>query len=314
MPGWSLRVAALRAFVIACLLAMAAGTVAGQSGVTFLYNLSSFAGPLRYDGAKVNVDLESNEVLVLYQNLIRIYNPSGMETFRFGEDLDLGQILDAVIDPNGDIILLSYKDARTILTRCNFRGVPIAPIEITNLPDGLVFGANRMVLRNSLLYFASLATSSVIVTDTAGVFRELIEFFPQVMADEQTTVGAQSVGFTVDQEGSIFMTMPALFRVYKGAPDGQVTSFGGPGAGTGKFGIVAGIASDNHGNLFVADKLKCVVMVFDKDFHFLTEFGYRGSRPENLIVPTDVAVDGRGRVFVSQFRKRGVSVFDVSTR
>ena len=50
-------------------------------------------------------------------------------------------------------------------------------------------------------------------------------------------------------------------------------------------------------------------MVFDKDFSFLTEFGNRGLRPENLIIPDDLAIDKRDRLYVTQARRRGVSVF-----
>ena len=88
-----------------------------------------------------------------------------------------------------------------------------------------------------------------------------------------------------------------------------MASFGRPGSAPGRFGILAGIATDSRGNLLVADKLKCVVMVFDKDFNFVTEFGFRGPRPENLILPDDVAVDRTGRLYVTQWRSRGVSVF-----
>jgi hypothetical protein len=52
-----------------------------------------------------------------------------------------------------------------------------------------------------------------------------------------------------------------------------------------------------------------VVMIFDRGFNFLGEFGYRGARPENLIVPDDVVVDKKDRVYVAQARRRGVSVF-----
>jgi streptogramin lyase len=169
-----------------------------------------------------------------------------------------------------------------------------------------------MVHRNGLLYFASLATSSVIVTDIRGDFRSHVEFLPLLGADERPKEGVESIGFTVDQEGSIFFTMPVLFTVYKRSADGKLTSFGRPGSAPGRFGIVAGIGSDSRGNLYVADKLKSVVMVFDKGFSFLTEFGYRGSRPGNLIVPDDIAIDRRDRVYVSQARRRGVSVFGIA--
>jgi sugar lactone lactonase YvrE len=190
--------------------------------------------------------------------------------------------------------------------------VPIGPIEIRNLPAGLVFYANRMVHRNGLLYFASLASASVIVTDGDGQFRSHVEFLPMLEEDEKKKDGVEAIGFTVDREGGIFLTMPVLFAVYKFSPDGKLTSFGRPGSAPGRFGIVAGIASDSRGNLFVADRLKSVIMVFDKDFNFLTEFGRRGSKPANLVVPDDVAIDRRDRVYVSQARRRGVSVFGIA--
>ena len=98
-----------------------------------MYNLSSFSGPLRYEGFRVSVDQESGETYLIYQNLVRIFSPSGMETFSFGDDLDLGHILDAAVDTTGNIILLSFKDSRSLVTRCNFRGEPIGPFEITHM-------------------------------------------------------------------------------------------------------------------------------------------------------------------------------------
>ena len=52
-------------------------------------------------------------------------------------------------------------------------------------------------------------------------------------------------------------------------------------------------------------------MIFDKDFNFQTEFGYRGFGPENLIAPRELGVDQAGRVYVNQARRRGVSVFKI---
>ena len=312
MSAGFLRVTAPRALATACVLSICASTVFAQAQATYLHTLASFAGPLRFEGVRVSVDQAAEETYVIYQNLVHIFNPSGMEVFSFGDGLGLGQILDVAVDDDGDIILLSYKDSRSTVTRCDFRGVPLRPVEIKNLPDGVAFSATRMIHRNGLLYFASLSASSVIVTDTNGEFRSHVEFLPLLEEDERKMDGVESIGFTVDRDGSIFFTMPVLFTVYKYSPDGKLTSFGRPGSAPGRFGVLAGIASDSRGNLFVADKLKSVVMVFDKDFNFLTEFGHRGSRPANLIVPDDVAVDRRDRVYVSQARKRGVSVFGVA--
>lgn len=300
---------ALRAIVIACALAISASTVCAQVQVSYLYTLSNFSGRLPYNWVRVSVDLQRDEIYVLYQDLIRIFGPTGMEIFSFGDDLELGHILDAAVDENGDIILLSYKDSRAIVTRCNFRGVPASPFEITNLPEGVEFHANRIVHRNGLFYFVSLASSSVIVTDSSGEFRKRVDFLALIDPEERPKGDAETIGFTVDHEGNIFFTIPTIFKVFKLSTDGVLTSFGRPGSAAGRFGVIAGIAIDSRGHLLVADKLKCVVMIFDKDFNFLAEFGYRGPRPENLIIPDDIAVDARDRVYVSQGRQRGVSVF-----
>jgi DNA-binding beta-propeller fold protein YncE len=309
------RVTAIsRMLVAAFALSACSGEAFAQVRAAYLHNLSSFGGPLSDTTVRVSVDQDRDEIYVVYQNLIRVYNPSGMEIFSFGDSLDLGHILDAAVDRKGDIILLSFKDARPLVTRCNFRGEPIGPIEITGLPDGGVFEANRVVIRNGLFYFVSLGASRVVITEESGAFRESVDLLAQMGAEERQRSGAQVSGFTVDGRGNMFFTMPSMFKVFRRAPDGSMAFFGRAGSAPGRFGVVSGIVSDSRGNIVVADKLKCAVMVFDKDFTFLTEFGYRGLRPENLIVPDDVAIDHRDRLYVAQARNRGVSVFALESR
>ena len=293
----------------ACLLAMSSGALFAQVKGTYLYTLSNFSGHLREDWVRVTVDQEGEEIYAVYSSIVRIFNPSGMEIFSFGDDLDLGRILDVAVDSNGDIILLSYKDFRSVVTRCNFRGEPIGEIEITNVPAPLVFGANRMILRNGLFYFASLNSASVIITDANGEFREHIEFLPLLDEEEKKKGNAEMFGFSVDGEGRMYFTIPVLFKAYRLSPDKTLESFGRPGSAAGRFGVVGGITSDSRGNVIVLDKLKSAVMIFDKNFGFLAEFGYRGPKPENLFVPDGIAIDKRDRIYVSQGRLRGVSVF-----
>ena len=217
--------------------------------------------------------------------------------------------MDAVVDQDGDVILLSYKDSQSVVTRCNFRGVPVSRMEIKKLPEGLLFGANRMLYQNGLLYFASLGSMKVLVTDTSGEFKNCYDLVSLLRLDEKQRGEAEMSGFSVDKAGDFFFTIPTLFTAYKVSPEGTISSFGKPGSAPGRFGVVAGIICDSRGNVLVVDKLKCAIMVFDKDFNFLAEFGYRGLRPENLIAPDYIAIDKRDRIYVTQARKRGVSVF-----
>lgn len=306
-PGVRVRLAGLGC-AVALVVCFAAAPLA-QIRATYLHSLSNFGGPLRDDFVRVAVDRDRDEIYVIYQNLIRIFNASGMEVFSFGDDLDLGQIVDLAVDASGDIILLSYREARPVVTRCTFRGQPVGPIEVSGLPAALAFRPNRLIYRNGLLYFLSTTAASLILTDGGGAFRDHLDLAAIVGHDEWRAGGGEIGGFSVDDEGNVYFTVPVLFKVYKLAPDRTATYFGRSGSAPGRFGVVAGVVTDSRGNILVADRLKCVVMAFDRAFTFLAEFGYRGPRPENLIVPDQLAIDSRDRLYVTQGRRRGVSVF-----
>jgi len=115
-------------------------------------------------------------------------------------------------------------------------------------------------------------------------------------------------GFWVDAQGRFVFTMPYAFTAFVMSPSGELTQFGSRGSAPGKFNVVGAVATDEQGNLFILDRLRSVVLVFDPNFKFVYEFGYRGEGPTSLIAPYDLAV-GNGKVFVSQARDRGVKVF-----
>ena len=279
----------------------------------YLYNLSNFTGPIHHNnGAKIFVDKERAEIYVLYQNSIRVFNGSGMEVYRFGDDLDLGYIVDGAIDRDGNILLLNYGTSGFEITRCNFRGDPIGKMEIKNLPTEFSDSSpNRMVYFEEKLYMISLTGMKLIVTDSDGNFKEGYDLFSFLELEEKQRADYEISGFSIGNDGSILFTVPALFKAYVISPDRKLASFGRPGASPGKFNIVAGIVKDNKGNIVVVDKLKSAILVFDKSYNFLTEFGYRGNKGGNLIAPDDIAIDNQNRIYVTQAANRGVSVFSL---
>src|SRR4030067_3038813 len=117
------------------LLGLSSTTAESQAvKANFLYNLANFTGPLPYSWVRVSIDQERNEVYVLEGNFLKIFNKFGMEIYRFGDGLDLGYIVDVAVDRNGDILLYSYKDSKSAIVRCNYRGEPISKNELKNLP------------------------------------------------------------------------------------------------------------------------------------------------------------------------------------
>ncbi len=296
-------------------LTFAQGAIKGA----FLYNLSNFTGPLPFNWVGIALDREKNEVYVCdtSDGSVRIFNENGMEVYSFGDDGGLGNIYDVAIDKDGNIFVLSFvttvKEHKYVVIRCNFRGEPISEIEIKNVPpefSGIL--PNRVVYREGHLYLADKSAMKVIVTDKDGLFENSYDIASILQLDEKKRANSGIVGLNVDREGNILFTIPVLFQAFKLSPDRKLTAFGQRGSAPGRFNIVGGIVSDDKGYYYLTDTLRCVVMIFDKDFKFQIEFGYRGFGPGNLIAPMDLAVDSQGRVYVAQSRRRGVSVFKIN--
>lgn len=287
---------------------------------SYLYTLSSFTGTIPYNWVELTVDKEKGEVYVCggSDRSVRIFNENGMEIYNFGEDSDLGHINIAhlAVDKDGNILLLSYqsepKGTPYSIIRCNFRGEVVSRFEPHNLPsDFSGVSPSSIIYRDGRLYLVDRGLMKVVVTDMNGAYLDGYDLAALLRFDEKKRADTGIVGFSVDKEGNIFFTIPVQFQAYKVTPDRRIVSFGQKGSAPGKFNIVGGITSDDRGYLYLTDTLRCVVMVFDKDFKFLKEFGYRGYGPGNLIAPMELTVDNRGRIYVSQSARRGVSVFQV---
>jgi hypothetical protein len=302
--------------VLLSLSAVCADNLRAGVKASYLYNLSNFTGAIPYNSARFAIDKERNEISVLYQNLVKVFNQNGMEVYRFGDDFNVGQIIDLTVDRDGNLLVLSYgisgsdREGLFEIVRCNFRGEPVGTIELKNLPVGFSeFSPNRIVCRGGSLYFVDLFQLKIVVTDPDGSFRKGYDIIPLLGLKGRDSSNTEIGGFSVDEDGSVLFTIPVLFSAYRLYPDGNVSSFGKPGSAPGRFNIVGGIVLDDKGNYLVVDRLKCTVMVFDRNYNFLTQFGFRGFKPGNLIAPDDIAIDSDGRVYVTQNGRRGVSVY-----
>jgi len=286
----------------------------------FLYHLSNFNGRIPYDWVQLSVDLQRNEVYVIdtREGDIRIFNEKGMEIYSFGDDHNLGPVFDLAVKEDGSLLVLSRKRVGSSIHHCNFRGEHIAEIQLKNVPvEFSPFLPDRIVYRDGLIYLLNKSGMRIIVTDANGLFRygHNVKALVTPESDEKRKKfrDADIEGFSVDKDGNILLTIPTLFRAIQLSPEGQaIGGFGRPGSTPGGFGIVGGIVADDRGNYYVADRLRCVVMIYDKNFKFVKEFGFRGLREHNLVGPKDLAIDSQGRLYVSQLRRRGVSVFKIS--
>jgi streptogramin lyase/DNA-directed RNA polymerase subunit RPC12/RpoP len=72
------------------------------------------------------------------------------------------------------------------------------------------------------------------------------------------------------------------------------------------------VAVDGLGNIYALGSFNRAVFKFTRDGKFVTRFGSHGDGPGQFAAPHDIAVDGQGRVYVSDFH--GIQVFDPNGR
>lgn len=305
-----MRISQLTPLVAASLVALVAPPVAAAFELRYEHDLATPSGKLRTGSVMLSSDPYTGEVYVIGYGQVRIFNPAGMQVFSFGDDADAGSIRGVAALESGDLVLLALKDGRTSLVRADYRGEVIGPFHLSGLPDGLAeFGANRLLQGDGKLFLVDERGMRLLVATEAGAYvasYDLAEL--AAAAEKRDEIGISGCG--VDTGGRFLFTVAPLFKVHVLAPDGTVRVFGRPGGAPGKFNVVAGVGADEEGRIYVVDALKSAVSAWDPDLSFLGEYGYRGSRPGNLVRPSALVVSG-GRVYVSQSGTSGVAVFRI---
>jgi LSD1 subclass zinc finger protein len=81
---------------------------------------------------------------------------------------------------------------------------------------------------------------------------------------------------------------------------------------TGDSELDASVAADGLGNLYVLGTFNEAVFKYSPEGRFLNKFGGKGEEPGQFRAPQAIAVDGQGRVYVSDIK--GIQVFDAEGR
>jgi len=302
----------------AALLALAAVIGIGAPALAevqsrYRFKLSNFNGPVNSTWARIALDEVRGEVYLVDDNEVRVFDANGMEIYRFNDDMSLGLIADVAIKPDGDILVLSQRaEATPSILVCDYRGIPVGRFSLVGAPpdfDGLT--VDDILIRDERLYLVDAEALKVVAADTQGRFLQGYDIGAVLEIPDERRIVSQIDGFSVDEHGALLFSIPVLFSVYRLSPDGDLEFHRRPGSAPGKFNQVAGLVIDDRGYWYIADRLKSAVLIFDPDFNFVRQFGYRGPKPDNLFGPKYLVLDSRNRLYVSQLRARGVSVFDI---
>lgn len=136
------------------------------------------------------------------------------------------------------------------------------------------------------------------------------------------TIGTRGAGpgefnfpgyLAVAPDGNLFVVDTLNFRVQIIDPEGKpMATFGSIGAGLpGTFDKAKGIAFDTFGNVYVADSQQGYVQIFNPNYQPLMAFGGRVKLPGYMAVPTAVAIDSRNRIYVADYGRSEVNVYQL---
>jgi DNA-binding beta-propeller fold protein YncE len=290
--------------------------------VGFLYMLANFSGPIPSQWARIDYDQQNNELVSLnpVSNEVQIFNREGMELYAFGTKGEIPRLKDIAAGDDGTIYGLSMNFRDNGIQVFNYRGEPETSVFIENLPEEWsLFQADRIEYQDDKLYLVDTNAMQFAVVASSGSFIEMHDVGERLRAivekkdpEKNKNTEIDISGFDIDSKGNIYFTSPLISSAFRLDNEDNLIPFGRSGSGPGKFGVISGIAAGEQGRIYVADRLRSVVMIFDQKFTFQGEFGYRGDRQSDMLVPDDLVIDHNGqRVFVSQAANKGVGVYRV---
>jgi DNA-binding beta-propeller fold protein YncE len=297
------------------LVAAARGPAPGAEpfDTAYLHNLSSSFGELPLQNVGLSYDPVHREIYVTGDGPVRVFNESGMEVYTFRDAPELGAVRSIAALEDGDLLALSFRDGKRRLFRCTFRGEYLGEVVPRNVPERFAaLSPSVMRYADGKVFLVDGPAMRILVVDPDGEYVASYDVGDKLeVGDQREKLGLR--GFSVDRLGNLLFTIQPLFRAYLMTPEGEIQGFGQKGSAPGKFNIVGGITRDDAGNFYVADLLKSAILVFDPDFRFVKEFGYRGRKPGSLAAPEEIVAAGE-LLFVSNRGRKGVSVFRVGTR
>jgi uncharacterized repeat protein (TIGR01451 family) len=167
--------------------------------------------------------------------------------------------------------------------------------------------------------FALDAHGYIYVLNTSDTASELIKYDPQGRQVARfTNFGLGSSyqlfnGVAVSASGIIYLSETYGSRVRKLSSEGQVLgTIGSAGTGAGQLYAPRAVAVDLAGNVYIADNNGQRVQKFRADGQLLRQF--TDTQPMNASIAVgevDMAVDGRGNVYVASFYHKGI-IFDAN--
>jgi DNA-binding beta-propeller fold protein YncE len=262
----------------------------------------------------VHADLHTGEIFVCdtRNHRIVIFDRDGFFSYEIRGGGIFRSPRDVAVDPEGYIITVVLQRGVSGLVSLDFDGRFIEEIPLAGLPEG---SGTPDVLSVALspsgdrLYALDQANMRLWIASREGMILSSIDLAEGL--DEEEAL-EQLLGHVDVYGDRVLVTVPTTgltaLHDLDGAPRGNVGRKGTAPCQTG-FPVAAALGSD--GTVLVLDNQRALFTRWDpEDNRCLGEYSGFGNAPGALYRPSDLALDGEGRIYVSQGFEGRVQVFE----
>ncbi len=202
-------------------------------------------------------------------------------------------------------------DRRGHLAVLNGSFLPEKKIYFSGFEGSDTFQPRKVVVgETGNLYVVGLSGGGVVVLDAEGNYLRHLEPRDEAFGVPER---ASIISMDVGENGNLYLLSEAMGRVYVYDRNEKfLYKFGQKGGEAGKLARPRGIAVDDRNRrVFVVDYQRHSVSAFSLPGDFMYEFGGMGQGRGWLNYPSDVCVDGFGRVLVADTFNHRVQVFEI---
>jgi len=318
-------------------LVLVAGRTAGQGSIPQI----RYAERLRMPSAQdqlgnpraVHADLHTGEIFVCdtRQNRIVIFDRQGLYLYQIPGGEIFRAPVDVAVDPEGYILVLGRRgierffspadrvasgrarsaSSRRRLLLLDFDGKFLREVPLSGLPEGSLEPSPISVAlapAGDRLYVVDQANQHLWLADRDGKIRGAIDLAADLTA---TKLREQLVGHVDVYGDTVLVAVPTAGQILlfdlDGGSRGHV-GFKGASPCQLMFAVAAARAAD--GRILVLDQRRMILMLWDpRTNRCLAEYSGFGNAPGALYLPADLALDGEGRVWISQGFEGRVQLF-----
>ncbi len=290
-------------------LSAAMGNVQAMRSVEALSRDES-GSPLRFPSG-VSYDPDGDEVYITspQTNKLVVLTSDYFPYLSIGSGRDLRSISKTYIR-NGYLYVCVGASDSELRPHIAVYDMAFMPVRKIFFPDFESFSPLDLVVTDDgTLYVVGMSGTGVMVLDAEGRFLRWIRPKGLVLGvEEKAPILALDIGL----DGHIYMLSESMGRVFVYDRNERLLyQFGEKGGETGKLSRPRGIAVDDvRRQIYLVDYQRHTMSVFAKTGEFLFEVGGLGAGRGWFYYPSDVVVDGRGRVIVADTFNHRVQVFE----